>query len=81
MIQERHHIAYCVIEKKFSCRVDLAELVRFLVMKLTHLGLNSRFDMCVAFMINYSFSGRRHPIDTDTLLVTDFVNLKIALGD
>jgi hypothetical protein len=34
-------------------------VVRFLVVKLIHPGLNFRFDICVVFMINYSFSGRR----------------------
>jgi hypothetical protein len=47
------------------------------VMELTHPGSNSRFDMCVAFTTNYSFSERRRPVDSETLLVTDFVNLKI----
>jgi hypothetical protein len=39
-------------------RVGLAQLVRFLVVELTHPGLNPRFDMSVAFTANYSFSGR-----------------------
>jgi hypothetical protein len=34
-------------------------VVRFLIVKLIHPGLNFRFDICVVFMINYSFSGRR----------------------
>jgi hypothetical protein len=33
--------------------------------------------MCVVFMINYFFSGRRCPVDSETFSVTDFVNLKI----
>jgi hypothetical protein len=41
--------------------VGLAQLVRFLVVELTHLGLNPRFNMGVTFMTNYSFSGRRRP--------------------
>jgi hypothetical protein len=45
--------------------------------ELTHPGLNPIFDMSVIFTANYSFSGRRHPIDSETLLMTDFVNLKI----
>jgi hypothetical protein len=40
-------------------RVGLAQLVRFLVVELTHSGLNPKFDMCVVFMSNYSFSKRR----------------------
>jgi hypothetical protein len=47
------------------------------VVELTHIDLNLRFDMSIVFMANYSFSGRRRPIDNETLLVTDFVNLKI----
>jgi hypothetical protein len=43
------------------CRVGLAQLVRFLVVELTHPCLNPRFDMGVAFTANYSFSGRRRP--------------------
>jgi hypothetical protein len=41
--------------------VDLAQLIKFLVVELTHLGLNTRFDMDVIFTANYFFSGRRHP--------------------
>jgi hypothetical protein len=44
--------------KNFFRRVGLAQLVRFLVVKLTYTGSNLRFDMSVVFMINYSFSGR-----------------------
>jgi hypothetical protein len=51
--------------------VVLVQLVRFLVLELIHSGSNSRFDMVVVFMTNYSFSGN------DVLLVTDFVNFKI----
>jgi hypothetical protein len=36
----------------------LPQLFRFLVVKLNHLGSNSKFDMRVIFMANYSFSGR-----------------------
>jgi hypothetical protein len=43
------------------CRVGLVQLVRFLVMKLIHSCSNSRFDMCVIFMTNYSFSRGRCP--------------------
>jgi hypothetical protein len=42
-------------------RVGLTQLVRFLVVKLTHPGSNPRFDMGIAFTTNYSFSGRRRP--------------------
>jgi hypothetical protein len=41
--------------------VGLAQLVRFIVVKLIHLGSNTRFDMSVTFMANYSFSERRRP--------------------
>jgi hypothetical protein len=41
--------------------VSLAQLVRFLVIKLTHLDSNHKFDIGVTFVTNYSFSGRRYP--------------------
>jgi hypothetical protein len=44
-----------------NCRVDLAQLVRFLVMELIYLSLNHSFDIGVIFMANYSFSGKRRP--------------------
>jgi hypothetical protein len=51
-----------------SRRVGLTQLVRFVVVKLTHTDSNSRFDMCVAFTTNYSFSGsRRSDRQRDTL--------------
>ena len=52
-------LLFLATEKIYRSRVDLAQLVRFLVVKLTHPGLNPRFDMSVAFTANYSFSGRR----------------------
>jgi hypothetical protein len=57
--------------------VGLAQLVRFLVVELTHPGSNTRFDMGIVFTANYSFSGGNVPIDSEVHLVTDFVNLKI----
>jgi hypothetical protein len=42
-------------------RVGIAQLVRFLVVEQTHPGPNPRFSMDVAFMTNYSFSGKRRP--------------------
>jgi hypothetical protein len=42
-------------------RVVLVQLIRFLVLKLTHPGLNPKFDMSVIFTANYSFSRRRRP--------------------
>jgi hypothetical protein len=44
-------------------RVDLVQLIRFLVVKLNHSDLNHIFDMCVTFTHNYSFSGRQRRID------------------
>jgi hypothetical protein len=57
--------------------VSLAQLIIFLVVELTHSGLNLRFDMCVVFTVNYSFSESRRLVDSNAILVTDFVNLKI----
>jgi hypothetical protein len=42
-----------------SRRVDLAQLVRFLVIELVHSGSNPRFDIDAVFTTNYFFSGRR----------------------
>jgi hypothetical protein len=47
------------------------------VVELTNLDSNPRFNISVVFMTNYFFSGRRRLIDSEMLLVTDFVNLKI----
>jgi hypothetical protein len=41
-----------------NCRVGLAQLVRFIVVKLIDPDSNSRFDMDIAFTANYSFSVR-----------------------
>jgi hypothetical protein len=41
--------------------VDLTQLVRFLVVEPIHTDSNPRFDICIAFTANYSFSGRRRP--------------------
>jgi hypothetical protein len=59
--------------------VDLAHLVRFLVVKLTHPDSNTIFDMGIAFTTNYSLGGDV-PIDSETFLVIDFVNLMIKLA-
>jgi hypothetical protein len=55
----------------------LSLVIRFLLVKLTHSDLNSIFDMSVIFMTNYSLSRDDVPVDSETLLVIDFVNLKI----
>jgi hypothetical protein len=57
--------------------VGLAQLVRFLVVKLTYPGLNPRFDMRIIFTANYFSVGDDIPVDSKILLVTDFMNLKI----
>jgi hypothetical protein len=44
-----------------ASRVDLVQPVRFVVLELIHLDLNFKFDMCIVFMTNYFFSGRRCP--------------------
>jgi hypothetical protein len=63
-------------EKKVT---GLPEPIRFLVVELIYSGLNLIFNMSVIFIINYFFSKRRHPIDNETFLMIDFVNLKIKL--
>jgi hypothetical protein len=57
--------------------VGLVQLVRFLVIELTHPGSNLTFDMSVAFTANYFLVRDDVTVDNDALLVTDFVNLKI----
>jgi hypothetical protein len=57
--------------------VGLVQLVRFLVVKLTHPDSNARFDMGIVFTANHSFSGSDVPVDSDAFLVTGFVNFKI----
>jgi hypothetical protein len=59
--------------------VGLAQLFRFLLIKLTHPSLNSRFNMGVTFTANYFSVGGDASVHSDTLLMIDFVNLKIKL--
>jgi hypothetical protein len=49
------------------------------MVELIYTGLNSRFGIGVVFMTNYFFSGGDIPIDSDALLVTNFLNLNINL--
>jgi hypothetical protein len=46
---------------------------------LSNSDLNLIFDMSIVFMINYFLSDRRRdvPIDNETFLMNNFVNLKI----
>jgi hypothetical protein len=60
-----------------TCRVGLTQLIRFLVLKLIHPGLNLRFNMGAIFTVNYFLVEDDIPVDSETLLMTDFVNLKI----
>jgi hypothetical protein len=57
--------------------VGLVQLVRFLVVELIRSNSNPRFDMGVIFTVNYFFVGGDVSVDSDVLLVIDFVNLKI----
>jgi hypothetical protein len=57
--------------------VWLAQLVRFLMVKLIHSSSDSKFNIDVLFRANYFFSGRDVPVDNETFLVIDFINLKI----
>jgi hypothetical protein len=49
------------------------------IIKLTHSDLNPRFNIYVVFMTNYFLVGGDVSVDSETLLMTDFVNLKIKL--
>jgi hypothetical protein len=57
--------------------VGLAQLIRFLLVELNHTGSNLKFDMCVIFMNNYSLVRDDVPVDSGSLLVADFMNIKI----
>jgi hypothetical protein len=57
--------------------VGLAQLVRFLGVELTQPDLNPKFDMSVTFTVHYFLVGGDVPVDSESLLMTDFVNLKI----
>jgi hypothetical protein len=67
-------VRHCTIWK-----ISLAQMVRFLGVKLAHQGSNLKFDICIVFTTNYLFNGRRRSVDSETLFVTDFVDLKILL--
>jgi hypothetical protein len=57
--------------------VDLAQLIRFLVVELIYPGLNPRFNMGVAFTVIFFSVGGGVPVDIKAFLVNNFVNLKI----
>jgi hypothetical protein len=57
--------------------VSLAQLVRFLVVELIYPVSNSRFNMVLHLRLIILSVGGDVPVDSDTLLVTEFVNLKI----
>jgi hypothetical protein len=59
--------------------LGLTQLIRFLVVNLTHANLNFRFDICIIFMTNILLMVGGIFIDGDALLMTDFINLKIKL--
>jgi hypothetical protein len=65
------------LEKGKKCRVSLTQPVIFLVVELIHLDLNYRFDMSVVFTPNYFLVRGNALIDSETLLITDFMNLKM----
>jgi hypothetical protein len=53
-------------------------MVRFLVVKLTHPGSNPEFSMCVTYLRLIILSVIADIfIDSGTLFVTDFLNLKV----
>jgi hypothetical protein len=60
------------------CFISRCHYFRFLLVELIHLVLNLRFDMCSLYLRLIIFSiGDDVLIDSETLLMTDFVNLKI----
>jgi hypothetical protein len=59
-----------------ACRLRLTQLVKFFIVESIHPGLNPIFDLCVIFMINYSFNGRRCSRRQQS--DGDFINLNIS---
>jgi hypothetical protein len=57
--------------------VGITQLVRFLTVKLTHLGLNPRFGMVLHLRLIILSVIDDVIVDSEILLVTDFMNLKI----
>jgi hypothetical protein len=57
--------------EKTRGRVDLAHLVRFIVVELTYLDLNLYLRLIILSM------GGDVPVDSETFLLTDFIDLKI----
>jgi hypothetical protein len=49
------------------------------MMELTHLDSNLRFDMSLHLRLIILSMGGDVPVDSETLLATDFMNLKIKL--
>jgi hypothetical protein len=60
-----------------SLHHHLVQLIRFLVVELTHSGLNPKFDMNLYLRLIILLVGDNVYIDSETLLVADFVNFKI----
>jgi hypothetical protein len=56
--EEKTNLFTGFLNSDVLCRVGLAQLVRFLVVELIHSDSNSKFNICVVFTANYSFSGK-----------------------
>jgi hypothetical protein len=52
-------------------------MVMFLMVKLSHLDLSTRFDVCCIFTINFLFQWYATFTSITRHYLTDFVNLKI----
>jgi hypothetical protein len=53
-------------------------MVRFLMVKSTHLGLNFRFGMSIAYLrLCILLMVGDVPVNSESLLMTDFINFKI----
>jgi hypothetical protein len=55
----------------------VTHVIRFLVVELIYLGLNLRFDMCYIFLLIILSVGGVVPINSETFLMTNLINLKI----
>jgi hypothetical protein len=72
---------HCIIDLVYNPlrRVGLAQLVRFIVMELTQVQIIDLTCVLYLWLIILSVGGDVS-VDSESLLVTDFVNLKIKLA-
>jgi hypothetical protein len=66
--------------KLYDCKLDLAQMVMFLVLKSIHLVLNFRFDVSVAYLRLIILLVVDDVPSTVRRSLTDFMNFKIKIA-